>query len=255
MLVMIFIILCGASFTTSQIYAMAIRESDFRSYPRSVQAIVWDASIVESSVTTIISGLVRFPQGTLELAWIVDASQKARLQTLDPSGSAELPPHPVTIWPVLLADGTALLAKEFFPLFNSRQPVSVKVLGIVDSKELFAPLDLVEIPPGSVNYHELSGITYGQQYENHSVKIQEGILAHKRDPMSLLWQKAPHGSYKLAAVKEGLEIPLITLLDTKNSTAYIFEESSADAQGIRIDYLLYMGKTALDVLLEGFTRL
>lgn len=254
MFALVFIILFLLGVTTSGVSAMAIRENDFRSYPRSVQAITWDASIVESGITTI-SGIVRFPQGVLELAWIVDASLKARLQTLDPSGSAELPPHPVRIRPVLLADGTSLLAKDFYPLLNSRQPISVKVVGIVDSKELFAPLDLVEIPLGSVNYHELSGITYGQQHENYSVKIQEGILAHKSGPMSLLWQKAPHGSYNLAVVKEGLEIPLVPLLDTKNSTAYIFEERSTDVQGIRIDYLVYMGKTALDVLLEGFRRL
>lgn len=248
--IILFLLICP----TSRVFAMAMPESDFSTYPRSVQSIAWDVPIVESGITTF-SGLVRFSQGGLELAWTVDAAGRARLHTLDPSGSAELPPQPVKVHPVLLADGTALLAKEFYPLLNSRQPVSVKLVGIVDSEDLLAPLGLIEVPLGSASYHLAAGITYRQLYESHGVRIQEGVIALRNGSRSLLWQKTLDGSYKLAAVKEEVEIPLIPLLDSKKATAYLFEESAVDAQSIRVDYLLYMGKTALDVLLEGFNRL
>ena len=254
MLALVFIILFFLGVTTPGVSAMAIRESDFRSYPRSVQAITWEASIVESGITTI-DGYVRFPQGGLELTWTVDASGNARLYTLDPSGSAELPPHTVRIHPVLFDDGTTLLAKEFFPLLNSRQPVSVKIVGAVEAANLLAPLELIEIPQGSTNHHALSRITFGNQYEIKGKKVQEGMISYIGGSLNLLWQKYPDGSYKLASVDQGLEIPLIPMLDKKSATAYIFEIKTAEAQGFGIDYLRYVGKTALDELLEGFSQL
>jgi len=233
---------------------MAIPESDFPPETGAVQPILWEAPVLESGIT-IIDGRVRNIQGSLELEWIVDASMKAELQTYDSSGSAELPMHEVRIWPVSLADGTALLAKEFYPLLNSRQPVSVKVVGIVQSENLFAPLGLVEIPLGSMSHHEMARITFGRQYESQGTKVMEGVIAHQGGTRRLLWQKALNGSFQVVSVEKGMEIPLIPMLDKKSATAFIFEKRSVELQGIGIDYLWYVGKTVLDDFLEGFRRL
>ncbi len=249
-IIMISIQICAIS----QVHATAMHESDFASHTATLPSIVWETSIVESGITNI-DGYVRFPQSGFELAWTVDASGNARLHTLDPSGSAELPPHAVRIHPVLFVDGTALLAKEFFPLFNSKQPVSVKILGAVEASNLLAPLELIEIPQGSTNYHALSRITFGGRYEIEGMKIQEGVIADAAGSLSLLWQKHPDGTYKLALVDQGKEFHLIPLFDNTNSTAYIFAHETAQVQGVRLNYLRYVGKTALDELLEGFRRL
>lgn len=249
-IIMISIQICAIS----QVHAMAMHESDFASHTATLPSIVWETSVVESGITTS-DGFVRFPQSGLELTWTVDASGHAQLHTMDPSGSGELPPHAVRIHPVLFDDGTALLAKEFFPLFNSKQPVSVKILGAVEASNLLAPWDLSEIPQGSTNHHVLSRITFGEQYEIKGMKVQQGVMVRAGGNRSLIWQKTPEGSYKLASVDQGRELHLIPLLDNTNSTAYIFAHETSQVQGVRLGYLRYVGKTALDELLEGFRRL
>ena len=253
-IVLVFIILYITNCATLRVYAMAVPESDFASALEAVPSISWETSAVESGTTTT-DGYVRFPQGSLELTWGVDDSGKAQLYTLDPSGSAELPPHAVRIHPVLLVDGTALLAKEFFPLLNSKQPVSVKIVGTVESVNLLAPLELIETPQGSTTHHRLSRATFGEQREIKGMKVQEGMISYSGGSLNLLWKNKSDGSYTLALVDEGLEIPLIPMLDKKSATAFIFEIRTAEVHGLRLDYLWYVGKTSLDDLLEGFLRL
>ena len=96
---------------------------------------------------TALPGWVRADFGRFEFRWLIAPDGNARLATLEPAGSGEIPPMEKELWPLVLDGGATALFQEWFPLLNVKAPTILRLIVVVSTKELFSVLPGTKVPP------------------------------------------------------------------------------------------------------------
>ena len=241
----------STGYSTTKVSALGVGGNDFLNV--DPLHVVWKSPFMGPGSATIAQGQIQDPHGNIELRWSKDLACRVELLTLDPSGSGELPQHDVVIWPVPFENGTVLLVKAFFPLLNSKRPLAVIKVGIVESRNLLAPLGASGFPETSPAHQEMSQVSFGGQYEQDEEKYQKGSCNTDGTAYNFLWKKEKRGSYSLFSSDKGAGYQLIPLFE--GEIAFIFEKRDTVLNGFHVSYLRYCGKMIARDLFAGFEKL
>jgi hypothetical protein len=136
----------------------------------------------------IIPGTVQAVNGSFPIRWIV-GNGNPRLVTLESPGAGELPPVERRLMFLCEANGRTLLLKEWFPLLNVKQPVTIRVMATVPTAELFQVLLNTKVPPVSPLEPVVQPLIWEQAYERNSISYLPGWTNTPLGRLNLVWRK------------------------------------------------------------------
>jgi len=229
----------------------------------AVSALTWQR-IGNAGATATFSGAVTDATDMTDFRMTIDQAGDIGFLSMEPVGSAELPPRGVQVRPVLLDDGRAALMKDFAPLLNSALPLTAKLVAVVLTKDLFAPADIPNMPAVSPHARNLRHISWGTEYEKDGVRWREasfaaadapggtGVASASPSPDRILRQARIGAATCLAGSFGGRLITLVPYVDEKSGTALLLAERSVQIDGKTVQYLDYCAKVPAKELLSGF---
>lgn len=254
------ILALGACVTTEG-DSLPTKTDDFAAVAAS--SLTWKKTGNEGSVATF-SGDIAGAIDMSDFRMTIGQTGDVGFVSVEPAGSAELPPRGVRVRPVLLDDGRAALLKDFAPLLNSALPLTAKLVAVVPAKDLFAPAGILNIPAVSPHARSLRHIIWGNEYEKDGDRWREasftaadasggtGVSSASPSPDRILRQKRAGAATLLAGSFGGTLIPLVPYVDEKSGTALLLAERSAQIDGKTVKYLDYCAKVPAKELLSGF---
>jgi hypothetical protein len=222
--------------------------------------IIWQKPFQENS-TTIIPGSLRTGSGLLEIRWIIPAKGIARLITMESSGSAELPPREkrLLLW-VGKSNSTVLFQKQF-PLANIKEPVMIRPVVAVSTKDLFSVLPKTKLPPVAKPDKTPKTITWESLHTKGDTLYLPGSLQASFGRLNIYWRKKGTGIPELITLESrgsgelsSREVSLYIWKDEKQGFSTLFQERYPLLNQGLTSYLWPLAVVRTDELMDGFQK-
>jgi len=211
---------------------------------------------------TVIPGSSKADFGKFEFRWIINPDGKARLVTMEPAGSAELPLIEKRIMPLVLPDGSTLLFQDWLPLLNEKKTSSIRLITRVSTSELFSVFPVVKVPPSSAIGKTVNQVLWGIVCVKNDVKYLPGSTKVPSGSLNILWKKRGAGIPELVTEESpgagelpAVERKLLIWIDETSGITYICKEQFPLLDQGYCSYLQCLTAVKTDELLKGFAAI
>lgn len=227
----------------------------------ATKKISWHPAFQENGAT-IIPGSVQVDFGRLEIRWIIPAKGIARLVTMEPSGSAELPPREKKLLLWAGKRGSIVLFQEWLPLLNVKELAVIRPVVTVSTTDLFSVLPKTKLPPVAKLDKTPQTIAWERSYVKGDTMYLPGSLRASFGRLNIYWRKRSAGIPELITVESSgsgelppREVRLYIWADEKDGSSTIFQERQPLLnQGIT-SYLWPLATVRTDELMAGFRQM
>lgn len=229
--------------------------------PGMTAKISWHQALQENG-TTIIPGSVRTDVGLFEIRWIIPAKGIARLVMMEPSDSGELPPHEKKLFIWVEKPNRVVIFQERFPLANVREPVTIRPVVAVSTKDLFSVLPKTKLPPVAKPDKTPKAITWESLYTKGDTLYLPGSLQASFGRLNIYWRKKGNGIPEFITLESRgsgelppREVSLYIWKDEPKGFSTLFQERYPLLNQGLTSYLWPLAVVRTDELMDGFGQM
>jgi hypothetical protein len=222
----------------------------------SPRTVTWEQPFSEPG-RTVLPGWVRADFGRFEFRWKIGPEAKARLTTLEPAGSGELPPLEKELWPLVLDGGSTALFLEWLPLLGVKAPTTLRLVVVVPTGELFSVLPGTELPPAAGLRGKPATLRWAEAVGENAVRYVQATCTGGSGRLELYWRREagrpPALAGRAAEAASAGEIRLVPWMDEASGLAVLFRQVQP-LEGSP-PHLLALALVRTEELLQGFRQL